>query len=183
FLGEMRQLEFKAGPLLVQLPPSFAFDLDLVDRFLTALRTRWSGPVAVEPRHVSWFTGEADELLIAHCAARVAADPARTEAAAEPGGWPGLVYVRLHGSPRTYYSSYDDNYLAALADRLRDAAAADATDQVWCIFDNTASGAALQNALDMKRLLLGEAEPPAFAAPRLRYFEPQPRERPEHSHG
>ena len=31
--------------------------------------------------------------------ARVAADPAKVPAAAEPGGWRGLAYYRLHGSP------------------------------------------------------------------------------------
>lgn len=51
-----------------------------------------------EPRHASWFTPEAEETLIELEVARVAADPARVPAAGEPGGWPGLVYFRLHGS-------------------------------------------------------------------------------------
>jgi uncharacterized protein YecE (DUF72 family) len=38
----------------------------------------------------------------------------------EPGGWRGLAYFRLHGSPRIYYSSYEDGYLDALAIKLRD---------------------------------------------------------------
>lgn len=79
--------------------------------------------------------------------ARVAADPARVPAAGEPGGWPGLVYFRLHGSPRTYYSAYDEEYLDALASRLAEHAAAGR--QAWCIFDNTVLGAATRNALDL----------------------------------
>lgn len=84
--------------------------------------------------------------------ARVAADPYVVEAAATPGGWDGLAYVRLHGSPRTYHSSYDATYLAELAQRLRLLAEGPAG-SVWCIFDNTASGAALANALDLTRAL------------------------------
>jgi uncharacterized protein YecE (DUF72 family) len=56
------------------------------------------------------------------------------------------VYHRLHGSPKVYYSAYDDSYLAALAGKLITAARS-AT--VWCIFDNTAEGAATANALDV----------------------------------
>ena len=82
-----------------------------------------------------------------------AADPARVPEAAEPGGWRGMAYYRLHGSPRTYYSSYEDDYLDALASRLRQDV--DAGREVWCIFDNTAAGAAAQNALDLLARLEG----------------------------
>ncbi len=34
-------------------------------------------------------------------------------AAALPGGWRGLAYFRLHGSPKPYWSSYDGDALAA----------------------------------------------------------------------
>ena len=78
--------------------------------------------------------------------ARVAADPAVVPAAAEPGGWDGLVYYRLHGSPKVYYSAYPDEYLEALAKTLTRAAK---SAEVWCIFDNTAAFAATANALDV----------------------------------
>ena len=67
-----------------------------------------------------------------------------------PGGWPGLVYYRLHGSPRTYWSSYDALRLGACADALRRVPPGA---EAWCVFDNTASGAALQNAVELDRLL------------------------------
>ncbi|MCW2921625.1 MAG: hypothetical protein JWL76_1499 [Thermoleophilia bacterium] len=152
FLEEVRHLRFKLGPILVQLPPSFAFEAGVVAPFFEALRARHDGLVACEPRHPTWFDPDADALLVEHRVGRVAADPAKVPEAAETGGWPGLAYVRLHGSPRMYYSSYEDDYLDALATRLR-ALAAGAADDIWCIFDNTASGAALSNALDLRRLL------------------------------
>ena len=152
FLVEARHLRFKLGPLLVQLPPSFAYDERVVGSFLETLRERHDGAVACEPRHVTWFAPDADALLAEHRVARVAADPAKVPEAAETGGWRGLAYVRLHGSPRTYYSSYEPEYLDALASRLRELAAGEA-EEIWCVFDNTASGAALTNALDLRRLL------------------------------
>ena len=73
-------------------------------------------------------------------------------AAATPGGWTGLTYYRLHGSPQMYYSAYPDEYLIALAARLREATAAG---PVWCIFDNTALGHATAHALAMTAHIRG----------------------------
>lgn len=146
FLPEATALGAKLGPLLVQLPPSLAFDADVAESFLAALRERFGGDVVLEPRHATWFESKAERLAAGYRVARVAADPALAEGAAEPGGWDGLVYYRLHGSPRVYYSSYDDDYVEALAKKL--SAAATSAD-VWCVFDNTAEGAATANALDL----------------------------------
>ena len=147
FLGEAGALGEKLACLLVQLPPSLALDAAVAERFFAALRARTAAEVACEPRQESWFTGEADALLAGLGVARVAADPARVPAAAEPGGARDLVYRRLHGSPRTYYSAYDDAYISALAAHLR--TDAQTAREAWCIFDNTAAGAATRNALDL----------------------------------
>ena len=146
-LEQMAGLGDRLGCLLVQLPPSLGYDERVAGDFARSLRSLYGGAVAVEPRHESWFGAEAERLLVEHGMARVAADPARVPAAGEPGGDPRTVYYRLHGSPRIYYSSYGEEYLDALGDTLREAAARAET--VWCIFDNTASGAATANALDL----------------------------------
>ena len=145
FLAEITTLGPKLGPLLVQTPPSLEFDADAVDAVLAELRGH---RVAWEPRHETWFTDEVDAFLAAREVARVAADPAKVARAAEPGGWDGLRYHRLHGSPRTYHSSYPREYLEQVAARLRAERV-----ETWCIFDNTASGAALANALDLRDLV------------------------------
>ena len=147
FLAEAGGLGPALACLLVQLPPSLAFDAAAADGFFAALRGMTPVAAVCEPRHETWFAAEAGALLERWRIARVAADPARVPAAAEPGGWRGVAYHRLHGSPRTYYSSYDDGYLDALAGRIVEDAAAGR--EVWCIFDNTAAGAAAQNALDL----------------------------------
>jgi len=150
FLEEVAGLGDKLGCLLVQLPPSAGFESAVAAGFFAEVRARSPVPVACEPRHPSWFTPEADDLLSEFEVARVAADPARVPEAAEPGGWRGLSYFRLHGSPRMYYSAYSEEYLAALALRIRADAAAGR--RVWCIFDNTTLGAATRNALDLLEL-------------------------------
>jgi uncharacterized protein YecE (DUF72 family) len=148
FLEESAGLGSKRGPLLVQLPPSFAFDARVADRFFSLLRSLYTGPVACEPRHPSWF-GRGEALLSRHEVARVAADPPQGPAGGQPGGWSGLVYYRLHGSPRPYWSSYD----RAALDRFA-ASVGRCHGDVWCIFDNTAAGAALENAWYVQRELV-----------------------------
>jgi uncharacterized protein YecE (DUF72 family) len=148
FLGEIAGLGAKLGPVLVQLPPSFAFDAALASTFFSDLRSRFDGEVVFEPRHESWFTGTVEAMLIQNRIARVAADPARVPAAAEPGGYARVVYLRLHGSPRVYYSAYPAESLEHIA-RVTEEKAALAI-STWCIFDNTALGAATADALTVK---------------------------------
>jgi uncharacterized protein YecE (DUF72 family) len=151
FLGESAALGEKRGVLLVQLPPSFAYDASLADGFFAAFRARHGGMLACEPRHATWFSAEAGAMLRGYAVARVAADPAVVPDAALPGGCGEFEYYRLHGSPRTYYSAYDDAALRAVAERLRAV-----TVPAWCIFDNTALDAATANALGVMGDLAGK---------------------------
>jgi uncharacterized protein YecE (DUF72 family) len=155
FLDEARGLGARMGPLLVQLPPSLWFEAEQADEFFGTLRQKHAGAVGCEPRHESWFTPAADALLRRHAIARVAADPARVPAAADPGGDDRLVYFRLHGSPRMYYSAYEPARLASAANALREAQTRGA--DAWCILDNTTLGAATGNALELTELLMRAA--------------------------
>ena len=146
FLGEATCLGVKLRCLLLQLPPKQELDRRVAGRFFAMLRKRYAGDVVIEPRNATWFTPDAARLMKDHRVARVAADPARVPEAAEPGGHEDIVYHRLHGSPRMYYSSYEGAYLASLAARV---AADAARAPTWCIFDNTTLGAAAGNALDL----------------------------------
>src|SRR5690606_23629184 len=136
FAAEIAGLGDKLSVVLVQLPPSLIFREAVVEPFFRSLQTTLASPVACEPRHRSWFEPAAEQLLVEHGISRVAADPSVVPAAAEPGGASQLCYVRWHGSPQMYYSSYDDATLHALAAQLREIAKR--SDPVWCIFDNTA---------------------------------------------
>lgn len=150
FFEQLAGLGEKLGPVLFQFPPKSSFEAGQAREFFTTLREVYAGDVVLEPRHASWFTGEAERLLREYGVARVAADPpAGSTLAARPGGDLGLRYFRWHGSPRTYWSAYDAERLSALANELRSYK----DGQSWVIFDNTASGAALANAVELMGML------------------------------
>lgn len=151
FLAETEGLGNKRGPILVQLPPSLSFDAARVSRFLELLRHFYKGPVVCEPRHATWFSSTVDTLLDSYQISRAAADPPPVPAAAVPSGWQRVAYFRLHGSPRKYWSRYGADYLASLATAIRSLQSAE---EAWCVFDNTASGAAIENACELRRRLL-----------------------------
>jgi uncharacterized protein YecE (DUF72 family) len=144
FLEEAGTLGPKLAVLLVQLPPKLAFDAKVAESFFASLLSLSGAAVVCEPRHPTWFTPDAERLMIRHKVARVAADPAICEAAGTPGGWRETSYWRLHGSPVMYRSSYADR-IARYAELLAEEAAKGR--DVWCIFDNTASPAAAGDAL------------------------------------
>lgn len=151
FLDGVLALGDRLGPLLLQLPPSLAYEPETAEGFLQGLRARTQVDVACEPRHPSWFTMEADALLSDHGVARVAADPARASSAAIPGGDRTWSYWRWHGQPQIYRSAYSEQTLAELAQRLR--READTQRSVWFVLDNTALGHAASNALCLQALL------------------------------
>ena len=143
FLAQCQRLGDTLGCLLVQLPPSLAYEPVTAAVFFRALRQRYLGAVVLEPRHCSWL--EAEGLLQDLHIARVAADPLVLEGGDAPGGWQGVRYWRLHGSPRIYHSAYGPERVRAYAQRL--AQSIEDGIPTWCIFDNTASGHALDDAL------------------------------------
>ena len=158
FLGEVVPgLGTRLGPLVVQLPPSLAFDARVAKRFFSLLRELHEGDVACEPRHPGWFHPAADRLLVEHRVARIAADPAVVPEAATPGGWPGLVYYRLHGSPRKYWSIYEPDRIAEWTHAL---ARLPRATRAWCVFDNTAASGAAGNALQLQAGLAQAAQAP-----------------------
>ncbi|MFM0466692.1 DUF72 domain-containing protein [Paraburkholderia strydomiana] len=144
FLTEVAPLGEKMACLLLQLPPSLAFDKSVARDFFALLRDLTNVRVVCEPRHASWFTDEAAQTLIDGRVACVRAHPPPV-AGAEPVGDPRTLYIRLHGSPRIYYSAYDEPFIEAVAARIVEAR--DSGADVWCIFDNTAHGEAVPNAL------------------------------------
>ncbi|MVA26680.1 DUF72 domain-containing protein (plasmid) [Agrobacterium vitis] len=145
FLEDIAPLGEKRGPLLCQLPPSLAFDAKELEAAFKTMRDADSGRIVIEVRHKSWSSAEVTDLLKTYDISRVLADPALV--------WPiegfkeAPYYVRLHGKPKIYYSSYKDDEISSFSKLL-------APDS-WCVFDNTASGAAIEDALKMKDLVSG----------------------------
>jgi uncharacterized protein YecE (DUF72 family) len=155
FLGEAGELDEKLGGFLLQLPPSLALDMRTASSFFRVFRARSAAPLVVEPRHASWFDEKVEPMFDRFEVSRVAADPARVEAADRPN--PGAVwpYWRQHGSPRMYYSNYPEQALRTLAHEV--ASYARGPIAPWVIFDNTAHDFAIANAARLQELLAAPA--------------------------
>ena len=154
FFENVKPLGEKLGPVLVQLPPKLGFEEGTAREFFETLRELHSGNVVVEARNASWFAPNAGRILREFEVARAMADPpAGSPLASDTGGWPGIRYYRLHGSPRKYWSEYPVEFLSELAEKI----VAKKKVETWVIFDNTASNHALGNALQLRGLLTGAA--------------------------
>jgi uncharacterized protein YecE (DUF72 family) len=151
FAEEIAGLGGKLGGVLVQLPPSLAFDARTAATFFAQMRRAFDVGIACEPRHASWFGPRADAVWERHRVARVRPDPAGVEGAEAPGGAGRWHYFRLHGAPRMYFSAYDDARLEAFAAEVR--ACARARRPAWCIFDNTAHSHAVEDALRLQEIV------------------------------
>jgi uncharacterized protein YecE (DUF72 family) len=155
FVGQIQGLGMKLGSLLLQLPPGLAFDAKVAANFFAMLGRRTGVPMACEPRHPSWNSDKASDLLQRFGIGRVSADPDPCPQVPARSLDARLEYWRWHGSPRIYYSSYEDAELRRLESAVR---SAPQKTEPWIIFDNTAHGHATGNALRLQELL---AEPVA----------------------
>lgn len=150
FQAEAGMLGKKLGCLLVQLPPRFGFVDAPAHAFFAQLRARFGCTIAFEARHPSWFSSPASDLLRECGVTRVIADPAAGQPGEHEATSNETVYVRLHGTPRIYYSRYPKEEIDAWRAGFEAQVAAGRT--VWCIFDNTAEGASVPNALELMGL-------------------------------
>jgi uncharacterized protein YecE (DUF72 family) len=145
FIDETANLEEKLGCLLLQLPPTLKFDMRVAAGFLDRITSKTRTKLMCEPRHPSWFGLNVNELLEEYQVTRVAADPAIGDTGSATVPRSDTTYFRLHGTPDMYKSPYSEKYLSDLAGRIRQLT--HEGQKVWCVFDNTANGAALGNAL------------------------------------
>jgi uncharacterized protein YecE (DUF72 family) len=140
FVGRIRGLGPKLGPVLLQLPPQMACDRDrlarTLDRFPDDLR------VAVEFRHPSWFRDEIRDLLAARGAALCLAD--RRGVRGEIWRTADWTYLRLHEGRSRPRPSYGRAALAGWARRLADLWTAD--EDCWVYFNNDPGAAAPRDA-------------------------------------
>lgn len=139
----------KLAAVLWQTPRSLRKDLARLEGFARALAAWPEARHVLEFRHASWFDDEVADCLRRHRIGNCLSDAA---------DWPmwdavtaDLVYVRLHGHTDTYASVYSQAELAEWAARLK--AWRSEGRNVHVYFDNTASGAALDNARQLREML------------------------------
>jgi uncharacterized protein YecE (DUF72 family) len=139
----------KLAAVLWQLPGSLKKDLARLNDFTDALQQWPKVRHSMEFRHPSWFDDETSD-----CLARANISVCLSDAHA----WPmwdritsNLVYIRLHGHTRTYFSSYSKPELDYWAERV--AGWVIQGKEVHVYFDNTAECAAPFNAYTLRALV------------------------------
>lgn len=160
FLRRFRRLKKKAGPILVQLPPNFKADADILTRFLKDadaarrdLGLKEYLPLAFEFRHETWFedTDTYAAILADYDACWVFAHSDRYPYPdPEPTPCNRFVYFRFHGPEELYGSEYGKKRLQEWKDRIE-------THQkertVFVYFNNDKEGYAAADALVLRNLL------------------------------
>jgi uncharacterized protein YecE (DUF72 family) len=135
------------GPVLLQLPPDLALDLEGLIGVLDAFPRRVR--LAVEPRHESWFVNDVQDVLEEHGAALCLAD--RRGPVTPLWHTAGWGYLRFHSGAATPRSCYGEAALRTWADRLRDTWGPNPSGYVY--FNNDFNGCALRDAGTFARLL------------------------------
>jgi uncharacterized protein YecE (DUF72 family) len=146
FLGTMKPLGDRLGPVLFQLPPRFRVNAERLRAFLRALPK--GGRYAFEFRDHTWFHDEVCEALEKRGAALCIYDLEGTVSPAKVTA--DFVYVRLHGPDGAYAGKYGARALRGWADAIQ-SWAGEGRD-VYCYFDNDEKGYAAKNALELSRL-------------------------------
>jgi len=142
-------LKDKIKAVIWQAPASLHKDIETLREIGSRLK-EWPGVSHVlEFRHESWFDEQTAQTMhdfnLGNCIS-------------DAGKWPrwdrvtgDTAYVRLHGSPDTYVSSYSQQELGEWAEKAR--AWLDQGKAVHVYFDNTDQGAAAEDALSLQAML------------------------------
>jgi uncharacterized protein YecE (DUF72 family) len=146
----------KLGPLLIQLPPSYSFDLDF-ERLKDFLKQAPEDVMfAVEFRHPSWLRGEVWSLLRDRNVANVIVDepllPPDTVVTAD------FAFIRWHGrGNRPWYNyRYSEKELEVWVPKVREVSSR--VKKTFGYFNNHFKGFAVENSLKMLEML-GAATP------------------------
>ncbi len=142
FYRALEPLGEKLGPVLFQLPPSFSFAPERLERILGALDPGFKN--AIEFRHPSWWQEAVFDRLREKGVAFVSVSaPGLPEEVVNTA----FYYLRFHGKTAWYKYDYSDEELERWAARV------DKTAPRFAYFNNTDLGHAPLNALRFKELL------------------------------
>lgn len=144
FFDRLEPLGDRLGPVLVQLAPTMKVDVEALDGVLKAFPK--GVPVAVEPRHRSWWTDGVRAMLEKHDAALCWAD--RRGRPVTPlwrtSEW---GYLRLHEGRAEPRPRYGERALRSWLERL------EPLERAFVFFNNDPGGAAIKDARALKQMV------------------------------
>jgi uncharacterized protein YecE (DUF72 family) len=141
-MDRVAPLDAKLGPILIQLPPDFAIDVDALDETLRAFPSGLR--LAVEPRHPSWWTDDLRRCLERHNAALCWAD--RKGPITPLWRTADWGYHRFHEGKHDPWPFYTVDELAWWAWRIDETFPHDSED-VYVYFNNDPGTAAIDDAI------------------------------------
>ena len=142
-------LKEKLGPVLFQLPARITYSEDFLQRITENVSAEFIN--VIEFRHLSWWNQHIINQLSQHnisfCGIDIQDLPDDIVANTS------TVYYRFHGQPKLYYSEYQQEKLAGFSNALLQKAA---NKTAYIYFNNTATIAAINNAIHLQTLLLNQ---------------------------
>jgi|SRR6218665_128287 len=136
-------LQEKLACVLFQLPPSFDYSPEKLQLIIDSLNPDFKN--VIEFRNKSWWTPVVFETLHAHqitlCDVSYPNLPEYINPTSEIG------YIRLHGVPKLFYSEYTKEQLQQWYNSILEQ---NGWKEAYIYFNNTASAAGIENALQMK---------------------------------
>jgi uncharacterized protein YecE (DUF72 family) len=139
-------LQHKLACILFQFPPSYQYSAEKLEHIISKLNLKFKN--VLEFRHGSWWIPEVWNKLsnynITFCSVSHPKLP-ETIFTESP-----LVYVRLHGKTKMFYSDYSTEELTQLTQSILNEKS---IENAFVYFNNTASTAGILNALEMKKLI------------------------------
>jgi uncharacterized protein YecE (DUF72 family) len=152
FFPAIEPLGRRLGPVLFQLPPQLAVNVERLSALLASLPRRRR--YAFEFRHDSWHSDDVYAVLqkynAAICMYELAGYASPLEVTAD------FAYVRLHGPGAKYQGSYTSTQLVPWAARLTEWARR--LRAIYVYFDNDQAGYAAKNAAQLKHLMRRKRE-------------------------
>ena len=143
----IKGLKEKLGPILFQFPPSFIYSLENLEVIIKNLNPDFKN--VVEFRNASWFTNDTENALsgagiimsgLSHPVLKHKQMIIKNSS---------IIYYRFHGIKKLFYSAYTKETL----ENFHMEAMQTNADEIFIFFNNTASPAAIKNALFLKKIV------------------------------
>ena len=147
-------LKKKLGAIVIQLPPSFRYDVEKLEKFLAFFTAKiqtleYKCDVAIEFRNKYYFTDEVYKVLKKHNTALVTAQSSRYPEVRHLTA--DFTYIRLHGPEKLFASSYSTEQLEDWATYIRSISSK--VKKIYVYFNNDFHGYALENARQLNEIL------------------------------
>ena len=136
----------KLAGFLWQLPPSFHYHAENVDKIFAAVKPDYLN--VIEFRHRSWWDAQAWQVLAQQQIVFSGVSIPKDIPDDVMVNHDAVLYYRLHGVPHMFKSPYSEQFLENLAQQLQQF---DGTRYV--MFNNTYGTAGIQNALQLQQFL------------------------------